>query len=269
MKALTIISGVVFIHIAAFVLLVNGCSTRASRARAKQESSFVVQPPSSSVSAEFTPAPVESEPVPAATADSRPAASSPAPAPAPAESSTSYPSDETQTYVVKKNDSLWVISRKFNVSIEAICEANGITKNQTLRAGKKLIIPASGTGIKETRENAAVAEGEIYIVQKGDALSTIARRKGTTVAKLKEANHLSNDNIRIGQKLIIPVRPAPKVEEKPAPAPTPAPAAPAEPETAAPAEPPADGVSVPPAESEEYIEDDESSTASATPPPEE
>lgn len=43
-----------------------------------------------------------------------------------------------------------------------------------------------------------------YKVKKGDALSTIARRYGTSVSAIKSANGLRSDTIRIGQRLTIP-----------------------------------------------------------------
>jgi len=46
----------------------------------------------------------------------------------------------------------------------------------------------------------------VYIVQPGDTLSSIARRFGTTVAAIVEANGIVNpDFIWVGQRLIIPV----------------------------------------------------------------
>jgi N-acetylmuramoyl-L-alanine amidase len=44
-----------------------------------------------------------------------------------------------------------------------------------------------------------------YVVQSGDSLSRIAARFGTTVRALKQKNNLTNNNIRIGQTLSIPV----------------------------------------------------------------
>jgi LysM repeat protein len=44
----------------------------------------------------------------------------------------------------------------------------------------------------------------IYTVVKGDTLSAIARKKGTTVAKIKAANGMSSDFLSIGKKLKIP-----------------------------------------------------------------
>jgi peptidoglycan endopeptidase LytF len=43
-------------------------------------------------------------------------------------------------------------------------------------------------------------------VKKGDTLSTIASRNGTTVSAIKSANRISGTMIRDGQKLIIPKR---------------------------------------------------------------
>ena len=43
-----------------------------------------------------------------------------------------------------------------------------------------------------------------YKVDKGDTLYGIARKRGTTVAKIKSANGLSSDLIRPGQSLKIP-----------------------------------------------------------------
>lgn len=45
-----------------------------------------------------------------------------------------------------------------------------------------------------------------YTVKKGDTLSTIASRNGTTVSAIKSANRISGSMIRDGQKLIIPKR---------------------------------------------------------------
>ena len=43
-----------------------------------------------------------------------------------------------------------------------------------------------------------------YIVEAGDTLTMIAQAFRTTVPRLKEMNGLKNDNLRIGQKLLVP-----------------------------------------------------------------
>jgi hypothetical protein len=47
-------------------------------------------------------------------------------------------------------------------------------------------------------------KGGSYTIKSGDNLGSIARRNGTTVAKLKAANGLSSDRIRAGRTLKIP-----------------------------------------------------------------
>lgn len=47
-------------------------------------------------------------------------------------------------------------------------------------------------------------KGGSYTIKSGDNLGAIARRHGTTVAKLKAANGMSSDKIRAGRTLKIP-----------------------------------------------------------------
>lgn len=50
-----------------------------------------------------------------------------------------------------------------------------------------------------------VADGEaIYVVQRADTLSAIARRYGTTVAALMEYNGLTSTTIYVGQRILLP-----------------------------------------------------------------
>ncbi len=67
---------------------------------------------------------------------------------------------------------------------------------------KKSLVSAlavwAGTGIL------GAAAGNLHIVRKGDTLSKIAQRYGTTVKTLKQTNGLKNDVIKVGQKLKLP-----------------------------------------------------------------
>ncbi|XP_042484746.1 probable N-acetylmuramidase [Macadamia integrifolia] len=50
------------------------------------------------------------------------------------------PASSARTVEIVKGDTLWGLSRKYGVSIDAIKEANGLT-GDTIYAGKKLVIP--------------------------------------------------------------------------------------------------------------------------------
>jgi LysM repeat protein len=50
----------------------------------------------------------------------------------------------------------------------------------------------------------APANGNEYVVQKGDTLTSIAKNNGVTIADLRKANNLTSDSLKVGQKLAIP-----------------------------------------------------------------
>jgi len=57
-------------------------------------------------------------------------------------------------YVVRRNDTLFSISKKFNIKIEELMKANKLNKNSILVTGEKLVIPYhSSAGIYAKREN--------------------------------------------------------------------------------------------------------------------
>lgn len=98
-------------------------------------------------------------------------------------------------HAVSSGETLSSIARRYGVSVSALRTTNRISGN-VIRPGQRLRIP--GTAGDDLP--AAV----IYTVRQGDALSTIAQRFGTTVTKLKRANRLTNNTLRVGQRLEIP-----------------------------------------------------------------
>ncbi len=99
--------------------------------------------------------------------------------------------EESDYYVVKKGDSLWSIAKKYNMTVDELKSINNL-KSNLLSIGQRL-------KIKESNDNQ-----NIYIIKKGDTLYKIANMYGTTVDNLKALNNLKNNNLSIGQKLIVP-----------------------------------------------------------------
>lgn len=62
--------------------------------------------------------------------------------------------------------------------------------------------PPAGTAIS----GGAVPSNLRYVVERGDTLSEIAARHGTSTAEVRRANGLDGDRIRVGQVILIPVR---------------------------------------------------------------
>lgn len=103
------------------------------------------------------------------------------------------------THIVQSGETLSGIALRAGVSTSALARANGLSHDAMVRVGQKLTLPPRGTG----KPQAAVET--IYVVQKGDTLSGIAKKHGVTVAALTVANRMSRKStIRPGQKLKIP-----------------------------------------------------------------
>ena len=103
---------------------------------------------------------------------------------------------EHDIYIVKKGDSLWSISQKYNINVNDLIKLNNLD-NLTLQINQQIKVP------KQNIEEPPTDNEEIYIVKKGDTLWSISRELGISVNELKELNNLSSNLLNIGQQLKI------------------------------------------------------------------
>jgi lipoprotein-anchoring transpeptidase ErfK/SrfK len=121
--------------------------------------------------------------------------------------------------VVRWGDTLAGIAARNGVSLDALLRANAIPNPNFVYAGQRLVIP--GPALAPINP---ASTGNVYVVNPGDTLGTIAARFGTTLAVLMRANSVVNANyIYPGQRLNIPGKSAPASAPQPAPAPAPLP----------------------------------------------
>lgn len=96
-------------------------------------------------------------------------------------------SAEELIHILQKGETLYGISRKYNVSPSALMSFNNIDDPGKLKTGQKLKIP------------------NVYTVQKGETLYGIARKLNVPVDALIAANKLTNDSkLKTGDALYIP-----------------------------------------------------------------
>ena len=123
-----------------------------------------------------------------------------------------------EKYVVREGDNFASIAKAYDVPVVLLMQANqGFSRRLTV--GDSLTIPEF---VRNTKPTLKVSKSEtkspasksttvakkssekvsVYVVQSGDNLSVIARKFGTTVAKLQSLNNMGQStNLNVGQRL--------------------------------------------------------------------
>ncbi len=112
------------------------------------------------------------------------------------------------TYEVQAGDNLGTLAQRYGVSVKDIQRWNGL-RSKKIIVGDKLEIftPENETTsiAKNSVESKTLAkqQSKTYIVRKGDTLNSIAALFGVSVKDILAWNNLKDNNIYIGQELII------------------------------------------------------------------
>lgn len=96
---------------------------------------------------------------------------------------------ENNIYTVEKGDTLYSISKKYNMTVGELQDINGLTGSE-ISLGQKLQVKK---GI----------ESNTYTVEQGDTLYSISKKHNTTVQALQQLNNLNDNAVIIGQELLV------------------------------------------------------------------
>ncbi len=92
-------------------------------------------------------------------------------------------------YNVIAGDTIYVVARRFNISVRSLIDANGLKPPFQLNPGQVLRLPTGGD----------------YTVVKGDTLYAVSRKTGVQFSTLARMNNLSPPyRIHVGQRLMLP-----------------------------------------------------------------
>jgi murein DD-endopeptidase MepM/ murein hydrolase activator NlpD len=128
---------------------------------------------------------------------------------------------------VAPGETLETISRRYDVPVAALMEANNITRPGGVHPGQHLVIPrrrgpATALAAPPTRvassaaampspapvgppRNALAAGASVHVVAPGETLHSIARHYGKPVLVLAKANNIAPDSmVRVGERITIP-----------------------------------------------------------------
>lgn len=113
--------------------------------------------------------------------------------------------EERLVHTVQPQETLFSISKQYNVSIAELKSWNNLESNNISVSQKLTIYPSEG---QQTRQQSIVVDNETqentyYTVKSGDSLFRIAQEHNMEVEELKELNDLTSNTIRVGQKLTV------------------------------------------------------------------
>ena len=128
------------------------------------------------------------------------------------------------THKVAKNDTVWDLSQKYGVSIQAIEALNNIDQNSHLIVtGQTLKVPAKDAQVSENNNTAQAADKKAdtentsdVTVKAGDTLWTLAQQYNTSVEKLRELNGLATDAYLIHPGNVLKVNGTVQATQQPA-----------------------------------------------------
>ena len=132
------------------------------------------------------------------------------------ETTAQLPAGSVCTYVVQPGDYISRIAEQSGTTVEVLVELNDIANPKLLFVGQPLLVPCGGESATipaepEQPAQASVTAPEqsaqnVHVVKRGETLSQIAFRYGTTVKVLRQLNHIRNPRlIRPGQRIVLPM----------------------------------------------------------------
>jgi len=112
---------------------------------------------------------------------------------------------QQKTHVVQLGESLWTISKNYEIKVRDLATWNSMAPGDVLRTGKRLIIWTKPSSLAQKQATPSeYIRRLIYEVRAGDSLSKIGSRFRVTIAELLKWNNISTDQyLQPGQELVI------------------------------------------------------------------
>ncbi len=106
----------------------------------------------------------------------------------------------SKSHIVRKNESLQSIARKYHVSVDELKAVNSLTSSHVTK-GARLIVPSHAA--PQQKKAAVSSRQDTYKVLKGDTLPKIAKKTSVKIAEIKHLNGIKGTKIKVGQVLML------------------------------------------------------------------
>jgi LysM repeat protein len=101
-------------------------------------------------------------------------------------------------YEIKQGDTLYSISRRYNVDLNSIIMANPFINVYSLQIGDVICLPC----IPQNR----FAHFTTYLIENGDSLGTVVDKNNINLADLMEINDIYSISLMPGTTLSVPIQ---------------------------------------------------------------
>lgn len=112
--------------------------------------------------------------------------------------------------IAEPDESLYDLAQKNGILLQSLCEYNNLSPNDNIVAGTKIFLRPQVMSVAyhqppqiEKKSSVQNIQPQTHEVQAKEGLYSISKKYGVSISQIKEWNNLNDDNIKIGQQLII------------------------------------------------------------------
>ncbi len=124
------------------------------------------------------------------------------------------PVSNASEHTVDVGQTLYSVARQYNVSVKDLAEWNNFATDEKIKVGQVLIVKGTSRAaapvvappaqvVTKPTTSTATSGSTFHVVQPSETLYSISKKYGVTVQQVQNWNGLSNNNVRLGQKLVI------------------------------------------------------------------
>ncbi|UTC68371.1 MULTISPECIES: M23 family metallopeptidase [unclassified Treponema] len=106
---------------------------------------------------------------------------------------------EDLIHVIEKGDTLYALSKKYNIPVASILKKNNLSDPSKIKIGQKIIIPVEKPGKNNSEDYIS------HVIQKGDTLYALAKKFGVSFSDILKLNGITQKSpLKVGKILKIP-----------------------------------------------------------------